>query len=313
MDSAYIYEPFDGSHYSKFNILYENVFRKSISVREFKKRFDTKARGLEFVGFLAIQQDTGIAVAFYGVFPLKILIGHSILQAAVSGDTMTHNQHRKKGLFRTLATMTYEKCKELGIVLIYGFPNNQSYHGLVHSLGWNHVNDLTEWQMSFRFKYSPIHKIMNHMPFLRSIFNAYARRILKKYIVRDINSFNNINKKTYAVVCRDYNYIAYKQDDEKFFIKIEKVVVWIKLSAMLWIGDFSDLEQVSKPVVSRLKILARLLGYNSIRFAINREVQLPAGMHDFKSTLVIPTCLLYLEEEIMFPEFLFTPADFDTW
>ena len=49
---------------------------------------------------------------------------------------MTHNNHRKKGLFILLANKTFELCKELGIRIIYGIPNLNSQHGL-HKLGWS--------------------------------------------------------------------------------------------------------------------------------------------------------------------------------
>lgn len=313
MDSDYIYEVFDKSHYFKFNALYQDAFKKSLSHNDFCNRFNTKSRGIEFVGFIAIHRQTGMAAAFYGVFPLKILSNNSELSAAVSGDTMTHHQHRKKGLFVMLAKMTYEKCKKLGIQLIYGFPNNQSYHGLVSNLGWNHVNDLMEWNYSLRFKISPVHKIIKQIPTLRPLFNAYARQVLKKYIVSNIRSFNNHNSEKYCVVCRDLDYITYKKSEERMFIKIENVIIWIKLSSFLWIGDFSDLEQVNNSIMDRLKLLARLLGYNTIRFHINKEIALPTAMRGFNAGQSIPTCILYLMKENTFSKFLFTPADFDTW
>ncbi|HET6999877.1 MAG TPA: GNAT family N-acetyltransferase [Puia sp.] len=313
MDSDYFYEAFDKSHYSKFNELYQNAFKKFMSFDNFCKRFNTKTRGFEFIGFIAVHRLTGKPAAFYGVFPLKILMGNLKLLAAVSGDTMTHSKHRKKGLFVTLAKMTYEKCKISGIHMIYGFPNNQSYHGLVNSLGWSHVNDLIEWNLSFRFKISPIHKIIKYIPSLRPLFNAYAFRLLKKYIVSNITSFNNHQSKKYSVVCRDLDYISYKDSEECIFIQIENVIVWIRLSTFLWVGDFSDLEQVNNSVMSQLKRLARLLGYNTIRFHINQEIVLPTAMREFKVGKSIPTCILYLGNEKPNSEFLFTPADFDTW
>jgi hypothetical protein len=97
------------------------------------------------------------------------------------------------------------------------------------------------------------------------------------------------------------------------FLKIDNVIVWVRLSAFLWVGDFSDLHQVNDKVVSKLKTLARLLGYNTIRYFINKEIQLPESMKEFVAREPMPMCLLYLVEEKKFPDFLFTSADFDTW
>jgi hypothetical protein len=313
MNSEYNLESFDESHYSKFKILYRNAFGKTISIDECKRRFDTKARGLEFVGFIALQGANGMAVAFYGVFPLKIKTGQSVMLAAISGDTMTHSQHRKKGLFLRLAAMTFEKCRKLGIVLVFGFPNNQSYYGFTRHLGWQHSNDLTEWNFSFRFKISPVHKLLKHATFLRPLFTAYARLLLNNYIVTDIDSFDNSHGETYGIVRRDRDYINYKRGNERIFIKIDNVIIWVRLSELLWIGDFSDLGQVNQSVLKKIKKIARLLGYNSIRYAVNKEISLPEAMKDFKAIESIPLCLKYLEEERKFPELLFTTADFDNW
>jgi hypothetical protein len=313
MDSEYLVETFSESHYSKFKTLYLNAFGKMMSVYEFKRRFNTTARGSEFVGFIAILKKTGEAVAFYGVFPLKIMVGGSVITAAVSGDTMTHKQHRNKGLFRKLASITYEKCSKMGFSLIYGFPNRQSYHGLVNSLGWKHVNDLNEWNLSLSFKISPVHKILKRVTFLVPLFNTYAHRVLRKYSVSDVRSFDNSNGDKYGIVSRDAAYINYKNGDSRLFIKMGEVIIWLSLSDVLWIGDFSDLDLVDEKVMSKLKHLARLLGYNSIRFAINQEISLPETMRDFKPRALVPTCILYLREELKLRSFLFTPADFDTW
>src|SRR6266700_4152051 len=179
MDPDYYYEDFTQSHYLKFNELYQNAFKKFMPFHEFRNRFDTNSRGFKFIGFIASHSKTGQVAAFYGVFPLKVLVGDLKMLAAVSGDTMTHSQHRRKGLFVTLAKLTFEKCRKSGIQLIYGFPNTQSYHGLVKSLGWHHDNDLAEWNLSLRFKISPVQKILKRVSFLRPLFYAYARLELK--------------------------------------------------------------------------------------------------------------------------------------
>ncbi len=312
MDSMYFFEEFQPSHFTQFNKLYKNAFGVTLKREEFNRHFNTKARGFNFVGFIAMDQKTGEPAAFYGVFPLELHVGDRVMPGAVSGDTMTHSSHRNQGLFKTLARMTYQKCERLGMVLIYGFPNEKSYHGLVHSLGWKHVNDLIEWNLFLRFKFSPLHKIIKHARFLQPAFLSYAHRVLGKYLISGIDSFSS-NHPGYATVCRDKEYINYKASDERLFLKIDNVIVWVRLAAFFWIGDFSDLQQVSGSVVSKLKALARMLGYNTIRFSINREITLPQSMQEFVARGSLPLCLLRLSGEKSFPDFLFTSADFDTW
>src|ERR1700722_6997950 len=313
MDPDYYYEDFTNSHYSQFNVLYQNAFKKKLTFGEFCNRFDTKSRGLNFIGFIAFHRPTGQAAAFYGVFPLTMFDGDLKFLAAVSGDTMTHSKHRKKGLFVNLAMLTFEKCKKSGIQFIYGLPNAQSYYGFVTRLGWHHVNDLTEWNLSLRLKISPVQRILKYASFLRPLFNAYAHLVLKKYIVKNVVAFSHSNTKSYFTVCRDLDYIKYKEGIDRIFIKIEKIIIWIRLSDVIWIGDFNELDQVNDSVIIRLKHLARLLGYNSIRYGINKEISLPLLMKEFKKTHSFPICYLNLEDKETINKLLLTPADFDTW
>jgi hypothetical protein len=313
MESPYLYEIFNESHYAKFNLLYQNAFKKNMEWLEFRRRFDTLSRGFEFIGYIAIHGQSGEAAAFYGVFPLKMKVGESVLAAAVSGDTMTHTNHRNKGLFRALATLTYEKCRKLGVAIIYGFPNSQSYHGLVHSLNWKHVNELHVLDLSLRFKISPVHKIIKHVGFLQILFVKFAHYLLKKYVVTGMDSFNNGVDEKYGIVYRDRDYIAHKGNGKRMFLKIGDQIVWIRLAELLWIGDFSDMKNIKIAEIAKLKKITRLLGYNTIRFAINKEVLLPDSMNSFKVIESIPTCMLYLGEGWDNSKFLFTPADFDTW
>ena len=209
--------------------------------------------------------------------------------------------------------MTYEKCKEAGMVLIYGFPNENSYHGLTHSLGWTHANDLIEWNFSFRMKISPIHKFLKYSAVCRQIFFRSLHKILKKYIPKDINDFSNEMDPHYGKVLRDQNYVRYKRGAERIFIKIGEVIIWLRFSTFLWIGDFHHFEKINDHTISELKKIARLSGYNSIRFALNQEIKLPQCMQEFKVFGSIASCVLYLDKQTIYPPFVFTPADFDTW
>ena len=313
MDSEYIYEEFDRSHYVKFNLLYRNAFKKSMPFREFWNRFDTQSLGKEFIGFIATHRETGTPASFYGVFPLKMRNGHSIISAAVSGDTMTHSQFRRRGLFQTLAKMTFDKCLNMDIKLIYGFPNSQSYHGLVHNLGWKHLNDLTEWTLDLYPGISPVPRIITYFKFIRPLFISYALLLLKDFIVTNIQSFNTPFASRYSVVDRNRDYLTYKWNGDKMFLEICGTVVWIRLSRFLWVGDFSNLENLKPEVIKQLKKFGRLMGYNSIRFAVNNEITLPYAMKDFRATQKYPTCILYFDNVNKFLPPLFTPADFDTW
>src|SRR5215471_5874042 len=80
----------------------------------FQKKYDTRYTSIENIGFLAYD-DAGKPAAFYGVIPCFIQCDDQIVLAAQSADTMTHADHRNKGLFMKLAALTFDLCREVGI------------------------------------------------------------------------------------------------------------------------------------------------------------------------------------------------------
>ena len=69
--------------------------------------------------------------------------------ASQSGDTMTHPNHRRKGLFRSLFSETKQLATKNDIKFIYGLPNSQSHHGLIR-FGWKEIYQWQFLQIGFR-------------------------------------------------------------------------------------------------------------------------------------------------------------------
>ena len=99
--------------------LHNNVHSDNKDFNYFFNLFSSEEFGSAFVGFIAYDS-ANQAAANYSVFPIKLIHNNEIILAAQSGSTMTHYNHRKKGLFILLANKTYELCKELGIKIMYG-------------------------------------------------------------------------------------------------------------------------------------------------------------------------------------------------
>jgi len=116
-------------------VLHEAVYGIAPAPAYFPKKYNTAYTGTEYVGFIAYNPQN-IPVAYYGVIPCFIQHGTEIMLAAQSADTMTDPQHRYKGMFVDLSNLTFKLCRELSIHLIFGYPNQNSYHGAIHKLGW---------------------------------------------------------------------------------------------------------------------------------------------------------------------------------
>jgi len=309
--SDYIYERVTPDHYPLLKELYLDAFNSKIDVSEIQKRFDTSELGCKHIGFIAIIPDSKKIAAYYGVFPVKIKIRDEIIQSAQSGDTMTHSLHRGKGLFVKLANLTYNECRKNGIRLIFGQPNRYSFHGLVNSLKWKHLDNLCSWDLKLRIKTFPLPKLMRifkaNKPYLQ-----YAKRVMKRKQIQISSSFDNTLSTDHGKVVRDKSYLEYKKSPDKFFIKMEGVIIWIRLTDVLWIGDFSSYE-VNPGFIKSLKRLAYWLGYNTIRFNLNESIPLPAALKSFECKSLEASCFLYLDQTLSGKNLTLTGADFDTW
>lgn len=308
----YAIEKITPAHYLLLKELYTNAFGSDTSPDEIAKRFDTTLLGCSVIGFLATHKASGVPAAYYGVFPFEAILDGKIIQAAQSGDTMTHEEHRRKGFFVLLARLTYEECKKKGIKILIGQPNENSYHGLVNSLGWTHSDDVVRWDLKLKIRTIPLPKIARRLPALQKNYLSYAKLILRKKTVTT-DSFQNYLQTDYAKVNRDSNYLAYKKTNDKFFIVIENITIWVRLTDIFWIGDFSNYEDITPLFIKKIRQLAFKLGYNTLSFNLNKSIPLPLALRCFKKNSSQASCFLYLDEQYKNVNFVLTAADSDTW
>ena len=118
-------------------VIYKSAFGIDPSIDDLRKTFNTSNFVDKNVGYIAYFNEKEPA-AFYGVFPCFMNINGKKTLVCQSWDTMTHANHRRKGLFIKLAKKTYDLCENLGIKLVFGFPNENSYPGFVKKLNWKH-------------------------------------------------------------------------------------------------------------------------------------------------------------------------------
>ena len=293
--------------------LYKDVFGIEMDKAGIKKKFQTEALGESVIGFIAYHLQSGKAAAYYGVFPLQIKWGNKIILAAQSGDTMTHSEHRKKGLFVQLAAVTFKVCFEKGIHFIYGSPNKQSFDGFTKKLGWQYAEDILVYNCKLEWKTFPAGKMFSSKEPWQKWYRRYTAFILKNYLVETPENFTNDLQTPHARVLQTKAYIDYKNDGNKYFISINNIVFWIACKDVLWIGDISDYKKVTRKDIKELKRIAFLLGYNTIRLNLNESIMLPAGFSDFKARDKDTACY-YRKDGADIPEhLLWTGAVFDTW
>src|SRR4051812_44590389 len=107
MISGYSIQAFTPDKFLLIKELYRSAYGIELDPADFKSKYSTEKLGSGVIGFLAIHNETNSPAAYYGVFPVMLLINGRQVLAAQSGDTMTHKNHQKKGLFVQLAKITF--------------------------------------------------------------------------------------------------------------------------------------------------------------------------------------------------------------
>ncbi len=241
-------------------ILFEAVYQKKCAKHYFDLKYNTSYTGAEYIGFLAFEGE--IPIAYYGVVPIIVSINKQLVLAAQSCDTMTHPNHRKKGLFVTLAKQTFELAKKQGIHFVFGFPNQNSYPGFIQKLGFTHAETLNRF--SFQFTNTP-YKLL------------YRKLGLIHFKKKNDTINNSLVEEGYDGVVYSKNYINYKKSySQNLIVQENETSFWINVSKGGWIGGLSPFK---KEIVQQLiKTIQNLTNTSSITFMVSPQNQLNAAL-----------------------------------
>jgi hypothetical protein len=236
----------------------------------------------KFLGFLAYDLDSGEPAAYYGVFPGFLSYKEKIHLVAQSGDTMTNPKFQKQGLFVHLAKITFEYCKKIGIEIITGLPNNNSYHGFIRYLNFDQFS--TFKNLTFHENKYELTRVFKASNVLRKIHLSYAKGIINLFSKngekpKNSNRFN----KDLAYMVHDEEFYKLKLHPNNKFIRIKGVNVWIRLEqnniSIADIGQSSP-DQIKK-IIKRLKIILLLSGYRFLNFGATPNSELHSRLASF--------------------------------
>lgn len=90
-----------------------------------------------FLGFVA-EDAAGAIGAYYGVIPEWYVFGTERRRIYQSCDTMTHPDHRRRGLFQLLAQHCYDYLEARGERFVIGFGGAMSTPGFL-KMGWKEI------------------------------------------------------------------------------------------------------------------------------------------------------------------------------
>src|SRR5687767_8060143 len=206
MLSDYRIEVFTKHKFLLMKELFQSAYGINIDEKFFLKKYNTDPLGHPVIGFIAMHIPTNSPAAYYGVFPVKVLINGKDVLAAQSGDTMTHKSHQKKGLFVLLAKMTFEECSKKGIEIVFGLPNENSYHGFTKKLNWQQVDEVVRYDLKSNVKRLPLPKIFKKLGWTH-LYKRFVQKILKDYLVSVNEDFTNTIPTNSGKIKRDKYYL----------------------------------------------------------------------------------------------------------
>jgi hypothetical protein len=283
------------------------------NIEYLSNKFNTLFLGISYVGYLAYSENNEPA-AFYGVFPCLMEQNGETFLVAQSGDTITHIDHQKKGLFIELAKRTYELCIELSIKLVFGFPNENSYPGFIRKLNWLDFGAFQTFQV--RLKNIPVKRILEklNLPFeslyLKPILSIFTKRISSSDF-----KFNVYNRTMH--IKHDSGFLKYKNSNSVFFITYKSWKILFSINGSSLIVGYLEKESthIKSDAFSTLKKLGIMLGVDEVRFDF---FNIPIYSEYFKNEMLkagTAVCAVifdpFLKESM--PEFSFTSFDSDTF
>lgn len=272
--------------------LYEKVYLRKAPANYFSSKYNTTYIGKQYIGYIAMQDK--LPVAFYGIIPTRVSVKKSIVLAAQSCDTMTHPKHRKNGLFKVLAEMTFELAKQNDIHFVFGFPNNSSHSTFLNHLGFIQTETLSRYTIHFK--------------------DSFRNRILRKLFfpgekVKTVFR-NMLILEGFDGVIYDEAFLKYKRYNQNLIVGIENNYYWINKYGNLFVGAISaeNMQGLSRHIA----LLQSKTKAKSISFLISPDTKLNLALSEiYKVEQGFPVIIKDLSGKVPLDNLKFQFADID--
>jgi hypothetical protein len=311
----YVYERLSGENLHNLIFLYQECFNVRINLDFLKKKYNTAPFGAAYVGYIAFEKETREVAGYYGVFPVlaKTSMKRNLL-IAQSGDTMTHPRHQGRGLFTSLARMTYSLAGKEGINFVFGFPNENSYPGFKKKLKWEFYHNINHY--AIKTGGLPFDKLFKKVARFYGMYEKFFRNKLKDYLVQDTFG-NSLERQSpdHGFILHDEVFFKYKTFYPSYTIKINKVLCVVKIDGRLWVGD---VEYCSREtfidIVDELILLAKRIGCSSVHFSVSEGTSYDNILKErFEVKSKIRAGYLNITGTVDPSEFVYQALDFDTY
>ncbi len=300
------------NNYNSIKFLYKETFKLKSTDEQIALKYNTEHTGLKNIGFIAYYKQ--FPAAYYGVFPTYAYVNGKRVLAAQSGDTMTHQNHQKKGLFVKLAEKTYDLAKNKGVQFVFGFPNQNSYPGFAKKLNWSFYDKMVEFRISG--SYIPFCEVAHKFQFIAPFYLKYIKLKLKNNIISNGDDLIFKFQHKYGIY-KDFEYWKYKKRDNIFMINYDGFTLIIKVDNHILIGDvlpFDSSETLK--FINTLKQLSKILKCKTVIVTVSKNHWLYKLLNHYlsaKETLPIGFLNLNNNNDIPFEKMVFSMLDYDTF
>ncbi len=276
-----------------------------------KGKFNTAYTGVTYLAHLAYTKENE-PVSFFCLYPSYIIYEGKLELAAQSADIVTHPLHQRKGLFTILGNATERLATELGVKIVFAFPNENSYPGFVRSLKWQ---DLGKMQRFVFEGSTSFFRVLLRKIFLRTgLWKRLLDHKLRKLVVNADEVKEIYSQPRDQSGVRSLDYTIYKSFQRHHFIKWRECVFWVKLDyTHLIVGDvFFLASNIIRPSFEDISKLAERLNVSSILFdcSIGYKAQeiFNSGQNQQDGVAVVGKYLEYPDKKLML---YFSGADSD--
>lgn len=289
-------------------ILYKAVYGKDLPNGYYEKKYDTAYTGKMFAGFIAY--NGSVPIGYYGVIPCLLQYGADTIHAAQSADTMTHSDHRNKGLLAELHRLALELCRGLGIKVLFGFPNQNSYPILKNKFNWEEAEKMDRFELSTDMNL--FQRSLRKVPGIRRFHKSNQEKILQQHALPDAGLPNQEIQFGRCGVLRTAEYLEHKKYNKTHVVSVGKSKVWLKAGADLTIGDIEMNGSSFEEVMGHLKTLARQLQTTKIHFQSSPGTELHRLLvNHYPALPSFPVLIKDLGAGLQLDRIKFTFADID--
>ena len=135
MNSSFIIKEYSDEYKEKVFNLRKAVYNETFDENEWNWKFKSGK-------ILIAVNDKDEVISLRPTIPIRLKFRDKTIKSGMNVDVMTHPDYRRMGLFSTLVNESFKMLKELGVPIIYTFPNNFSFPGYKKRIKWRYVNSL---------------------------------------------------------------------------------------------------------------------------------------------------------------------------